>query len=217
MMSLARPGRCSSMRTLVSDLRYGVRTLRQNPGFTALAILSLTLGIGANTAIFQLLDAVRLRTLAVAEPQRLAMVQFVDTNGQRGSHATAYPALTNLQWEWLRDSQDAFSGVLAWWNNNFGIGAGGELHTARGVFVSGDYFRVLGIQPLRGRFFTAADDRRGCGVPGAVISYGFWQREFGGAPSVIGSKLRVNYQPVEIIGVTPASFSGLEIGRPDQP
>jgi hypothetical protein len=72
---------------------------------------------------------------------------------------------------------------------------------------------VLGIQPLRGRFFTAADDRRGCGVPGAVISYGFWQREFGGAPSVIGSKLTVNYQPVEIIGVTPANFWGLEIGR----
>jgi putative ABC transport system permease protein len=179
------------MPTLLSDLRYGVRTLRQNPGFTTAAILSLTLGIGANTAIFQLLDAVRLRTLPVEDPNRLAMVQFVDTNGQRGSHATPYPALTNLQWEQLRDSQDAFSGVLAWWSNTFGIGTGSNSHAARGLFVNGDYFRVLGVQPLRGRLFTGADDRRGCGVPGAVISYAFWQREFGGAPSAIGSKLAV--------------------------
>jgi putative ABC transport system permease protein len=214
MMYLARPGRCSSMPTLLSDLRYGVRTLRQNPGFTTAAILSLTLGIGANTAIFQLIDAVRLRTLPVEDPNRLAMVQFVDTNGQRGVHATPYPALTNLQWEQFRDSQDAFSGVLAWWSNTFGIGTGSNSHAARGLFVSGDYFRVLGVQPLRGRLFTGADDRRGCGVPGAVISYAFWQRrEFGGAPSAIGSKLAVNYQPIEIIGVTPANFSGLEIGR----
>jgi hypothetical protein len=88
--------------------------LRQNPGFTTIAILSLALGIGANTAIFQLIDTVRLRTLPVAEPQRLAMVQFVDATKQRGGHATAYPALTNPQWEHFRDSQDLFSGVLAW-------------------------------------------------------------------------------------------------------
>ena len=202
-----------SMRTLLSDLHYGFRTLRQNPGFTAVATLSLTLGIGANTAIFQLLEAVRLRSLPVAEPQRLAMVQFVDASKQRGSHATAYPALTNPQWERLRDSQAAFSSVLAWWNNNFGVGTGSTLHNVRGLFVSGDYFHVLGLQPLHGRFFTAADDHRGCGVPGAVISYAFWQREFGGSPSAIGSKLTLNYQPVEVIGISPAGFSGLEIGR----
>jgi hypothetical protein len=92
------------MRTL-KDLRYALRTLRQNPGFTTVAILSLALGIGANTAIFQLIDVVRLRTLPVAEPQRLAMVQLTNRKGQRGSMATGYPALTNPQWERLRDSR----------------------------------------------------------------------------------------------------------------
>ena len=201
------------MRTLLADLRYGIRTLRQNPGFTTIAILSLALGIGANTAIFQLLNAVRLRTLPVAEPQRLAMVQFADTHGQRGSHATPYPALTNLQWERLRDSQEAFSGVLAWWLNNFGMGSPSNLRLVRGLFVSGDFFRVLGVPAIRGHVFTAADDHRGCGIPGAVISYAFWQRQFGGEASAIGSKLTLNYQPVEVIGITPASFTGLEVGR----
>jgi predicted permease len=199
--------------TVLQDSRYALRSLTRTPGFTMVAISTLALGIGANTALFQLLDAVRLRTLPVAEPQRLAMVQFVDTRGQRGSHATAYPALTNLQWERLRDSQDAFSGALAWWSNNFGVGTRAELHTARGLFISGDYFRVLGVQPLEGRFFTAADDHRGCGLPGAVISYSFWQREFGASRSTVGAKLTLNYQPVEVIGITPPSFSGLEIGR----
>jgi len=201
------------MRTALTDLRYGIRTLRLNPGFTAIAILSLALGIGANTAIFQLLDAVRLRTLPVPDPQRLALVDLADHTGQRGSEATAYPALTNPQWEHLRDKQDAFSGVLAWGNNNFGLSPGGEVQLARGMFVSGDFFRVLGVPALRGRVFTAADDRRGCGLPGAVISYAFWQRQFGGEASAIGSKLTLNYQPVEIIGVAAAGFSGLEIGR----
>ena len=200
------------MRAFVKDLRYGIRTLRQNPGFSLVAILSLALGIGANTAIFQLVDAVRLRTLPVANPQRLALIDFADTRSQRGGHATPYPALTNPQWERLRDTQHVFSGMLAWWDNNFGLATGGESRLARGMFVSGDYFRVLGVPAVLGRVFTAADDRRGCGVPGAVISYAFWQREFAGDPSAIGRKLTLNYQPVEVIGVTPPGFSGLEIG-----
>ena len=211
MSNLARPPACLSM--LLQDLRYGARTLRQNPGFASVAVLSLALGIGANTAIFQLIDTVRLRTLPVSDPQGLVTIGFASTNGQRGSHVTNYPALTNPQWERLRGAQDAFSGMLAWWANNFGLNpAGGEQRLARGLFVSGDFFRVLGVPALRGRVFTAADDRRGCGLPGAVISYAFWQREFGGEPSAIGRKLTLNYNPVEIIGVTPAGFSGLEIG-----
>ena len=201
------------MRPLLRDLRYGVRTLRQNFGFTTVAILSLALGIGANTAIFQLIDTVRLRSLPVSDPESLVMVKLAGSQGWRGSQASPHPALTNPQWERLRDSQDVFSGMLAWWENGFGIGSGGELQMARGVFVSGDFFRVLGVPALRGRVFTAANDHRDCGLPGAVISYGFWQRQFGGDPSAIGSKLTVNYQPVEILGVTPAGFSGLEIGH----
>ncbi len=197
----------------VRDFRYGIRTLRQNPGFTLIAILSLALGVGANTAIFQLIDTVRLRTLPVAEPQRLAMLQFVDATKQRGGHATSYAALTNPQWERFRDSQDMFSGVFAWWGNSFSLSTGGDLRLAKGILVSGDFFRVLEVPAWRGRVFTAADDHRGCGLPGAVISYAFWQREFAGDPSAVGKKLTLNYQPVEIVGVTPAGFNGVEVGR----
>ncbi len=201
------------MGTLLQDLRYGLRTLRNNLSFTAVAVLSLALGIGADTAIFQLLDIVRLRTLPVTEPQRLAMLQLTDRTGWRGSQWSVYPALTNPLWERFRDSQDAFSSVLAWANNGFNLAQGGDQRPARGLFVSGDFFRVLGVEPLMGRVFSAADDRRGCGLPGAVISYSFWQRELGGDASVIGRKLTLNYQPVEVIGVTSAGFFGLEIGH----
>ncbi|PYT64801.1 MAG: hypothetical protein DMG39_31040 [Acidobacteria bacterium] len=112
----------------------------------------------------------------------------------------------------LRDQQDVFSGVLAWGSNGFGLAPPGEGRLAQGLFVSGDFFQVLGVRPLMGRVFTAADDRRGCGLPGAVISYAFWQRELGGDPSPIGRKLTLNYHPVEIIGVTPPGFFGLEVG-----
>jgi predicted permease len=194
------------------DLRYGLRTLRKNLGFTAVAVITLALGIGANTAIFQLIDALRLRAIRVKEPQQLLTVQLSDSTGARGSHASGYPVLTNPVWEKLRDQQDVFSGVLAWGSNSFGLTPGGEGRLAQGLFVSGDFFHVLGVRPLLGRVFTAADDRRGCGLPGAVVSYAFWQRELGGDPSPIGRKLTLNYHPVEIIGVTPPGFFGLEVG-----
>src|SRR5258708_98584 len=159
------------MGTLLQDLGYGLRMLRNNLGFTTVAVLSLALGIGANTAIFQLLDVVRLRTVPVKEPQQLAMVQLADRTGWRGSQATVYPALTNPMWERFRDSQDAFSGVLAWGNNEFNLAPGGEVRLARGLFVSGDFFRVLGVVALKGRVLAAADDRRGCGVAGSGITY----------------------------------------------
>jgi hypothetical protein len=200
------------MWPLLKDLRYGLRLLRGNPGFTTVAVLSLALGIGANVAIFQLLDAVRLRTLPVKEPQKLAMLQLADRTGWRGSQQGPYPALTNPIWERFRDTQNAFAGVLAWGNNDFNLAPGGDVRMVRGMFVSGDFFRVLGVQPIEGRVFTAADDRKGCGLTGAVISYAFWQRELGGDAAVIGRKLTLNGQSVDIAGVTPADFTGLAAG-----
>src|SRR5215471_1352633 len=198
---------------VAQDLRCGLRSLRKNPGFTAVAVLTLALGIGANTAIFQLIDALRLRVIPVKDPQQLVTVQLADSTGIRGHETSGYPVLTNAIWEKLRDNQDVFSGVLAWGSNNFGLTPGGEVRLAQGLFVSGDFFQVLGVRALMGRVFTAADDRRGCGLPGAVVSYAFWQRELGGDPSAIGHKLTLNYHPVEIIGVTPPGFFGLEVGR----
>jgi putative ABC transport system permease protein len=198
---------------MARDVRYALRSLRKSPGFTAAAITTLALGIGANTAIFQLIDAVRLRTLPVPNPQSLVTVQLADRTGWRGGQNGAFPALTNPQWERLRDTQPgAFSGLLAWSENVFGLDANNPAHTAMGLFVSGSFFHVLGVHPLMGRVFSAGEDKRGCGVSGAVISYAFWQREFGGNPAVIGKKLTLNYQPVEIIGVTPAAFTGLDVG-----
>ena len=198
---------------LSRDIRYGLRSLRKSPGFTAAATITLALGIGANTAIFQLIDAVRLRTLPVPDPQSLATVQLADRTGWRGGQNGAFPTLTNPQWERLRDTQpSAFSGLLAWSENVFGLDANNPAHTALGLFVSGNFFHVLDVQPLIGRVFSFEEDKRGCGLPGAVISYAFWQREFGGNPAVIGRKITLNYQPVEVIGVTPAAFTGLDVG-----
>src|SRR6266487_5060578 len=197
----------------MNDFRFALRQLRKNPGFTSVAVLTLALGIGANTAIFQLLDAIRLRALPARKPQELALVQIADMTGARGNFSSFYPAVTKPLWERIRDTQQAFSGMFAWSAGGFNLTTSGEPRSARGLWVSGDFFSVLGIQPILGRVFTTADDQRGNGLAGVVISFAFWQREFGGDISVIGRKLALDGHTVEVIGVTPASFFGLEIGR----
>jgi putative ABC transport system permease protein len=198
---------------MMQDLRFGVRMLLKHKGFTAVAVLSLALGIGANTAIFQLLDAVRLRALSVNAPQELAEVRLTTMDGTRGNKSAPYPAVTNPIWEQLREQQQAFSSLCAWSPDSFNLAQGGEVRNARALWVSGDFFSVLGVQPMLGRVFTVADDQRGCAAPGAVISHGFWQREYGGAADIIGRKLTLGNRPFEIIGVTPSDFFGLEVGR----
>jgi predicted permease len=201
------------MGNLWQDLKFGARLLRLNPGFAAVAMMSLALGIGANTAIFQLLDAVRLRTLPVKNPQELAVVKIDDRKWGSGHFEGPYSALTNPIWEQIRDRQEGFSGIFAWAADNFNLATGGEVHYVRGNYVSGDYFRVLAEQPLLGRVFSLADDHRGCGASGAVISYGFWQREFGGDASALGRKITVEGRPFEITGITEPGFYGVEVGR----
>ncbi|HJQ25493.1 MAG TPA: ABC transporter permease [Blastocatellia bacterium] len=200
------------MENLFQDLRYGLRTLRNRPGFSAAVILVLALGIGATTAIFQLLDAVRLRTLPVRAPQELAEVRMADMKGARGGKARSL-SVTYPIWEQIRDRQQAFSGVFAWGTDNVNLAPGGEVRSARMLYVSGDLFNTLGVQPVLGRLFTTTDDQRDCGAPGLVISYEFWQREYGGDTNVIGRKLTLGDQSFDIIGVTPASFFGMEVGR----
>ena len=198
---------------MLHDLRFGVRMLLKNPGFTAVAVLSLALGIGANTAIFELVNAVRLKTLPVSNPQQLVNVRLTDMLAARGNKPANYPSVTNPIWEQIRDRNEAFSGLAAWGRNDFNLAQGGEMRNAKGLWVSGDFFNVLGVQPALGRLLTTADDQRGCAAPGAVISHAFWQREYGGDRSVLGRKVMLSDQPFEIIGVTPASFFGLEVGR----
>ena len=182
------------------DIRYGLRTLAANPGFTATAVLSLALGIGANTAIFSILNAVLLRSLPVEDPQRLVQVRI----GAQGDDE-----LTNPIWEQVRDRQQAFSGTLAYAPDRFDLADGGESHYATGLWVSGDFFRVLGVPAIEGRVFTRDEDRRGT-APQAVISYSFWKRKFDGDAGVIGKTVRLNRHTFEIVGVTPPWFRGLD-------
>src|SRR5712692_5381345 len=203
----------SVVDTLWQDLKFGFRLLRFNTGFAAAAILSLALGIGANTAIFQLLDAVRLRTLPVKHPEQMAKITIDHRNGASGSFTTRYPELTYPQWEQIRAQQLAFSDIFAWGPNLFNISPGGEVHNVQGLWVSGEFFQTLGVEPILGRVLTPADDRTDCGSSGVVISYSFWKHSYAGENSVIGKTLLLNRHPFEIIGVTPAEFYGVEVGR----
>ena len=205
--------RVNYIENLVQDVRHGLRQLRRNPGFTSVAVLTLALGIGANTAIFQLLDAVRLRSLPVKNPRELTLVHLADRRGWRGSQVTAYPALNNPLWEYIRDHQQAFSGVLAWSPTNLGITEGDHERSVRGLWVSGDFFNVLGIRPALGRLFTSSDDRPGCGPSGVVVSYAFWQGHLAGDRQITGRALAIGAHPVAILGVTQAGFTGPEIGH----
>ena len=197
---------------MIQDLRFGIRILLKNPGFTMVAVLSLALGIGANTAIFQLLNAVRLKTLPIKNAQELAEIRLTDMSGTRGNKSARYPAVTNPIWEEIRGRQQGFSGIAAWGSGSFNLAQGGEVRPAKGLWVSGDFFNVLGVQPELGRTFMTAEDQRGCSAPGVVISHSFWQREYGGDKSVVGRKLSLSDHQFEIIGITPASFFGLEVG-----
>jgi hypothetical protein len=162
---------------ILQDVRYALRALRASPGFSAVAILSLALGIGANTAIFSLIDSVILKTLPVAHPENLLQVTMGDNNS----------SFTNPIWEQIRDRQDVFSGIFAYGGGRMNLADGGEARYASGNFASGQFFDTLGLRPLIGRTFTVADDKRGCPAT-AVLSYGFWQREYGGRADAVGKK-----------------------------
>jgi putative ABC transport system permease protein len=194
------------------DVRYGLRVLRRSPVFAAVAIISLALGIGANAAIFQLIDNVRLRSLPVPQPRELAEIRL-DGPDAFGTYDTVYARATYPLWEQIRAHQQAFSGVFAWGSTQFIIGRGGDARAGQGLWVSGELFPVLGLTPERGRLLSAADDRRGCGAQAAVISHGFWQSRFGGADSAIGQTLVVFEQPFTIVGVARQTFTGLEVGQ----
>ena len=199
------------LESLWHDMRSASRVFVKNPGFSVIVVATLALGIGANTAIFELLDTVLLQSLPVKNPQELAQVRIVDMDKARGAVSSGYPVVTNLIWEKLREDHPGFSGIAAWRDTGFSRDAGGDSRFVNGLYVSGEFFRVLGVSSVAGRVFTAEDDRPGCGLPGAVVSYGFWQREFGGRPA-LGQKLSLNDKSVEVIGITPANFFGVAVG-----
>jgi predicted permease len=187
--------------TVAGDLRYALRGFRSAPGFALVAVLSLALGIGANTAIFTLIDAVVLKSLPVSHPEELIGVTRDSVN-----------LYTNPLWEQIRDRQDMFDGILAHGEAEFNLADGGEVRNATASWVSGDYVRTLGVRTVVGRPIVREDDQRGC--PGVVVlSHAFFQREFAGDESAIGRKLSLDGHPFQIIGVADPRFPGLEVGR----
>jgi predicted permease len=200
------------LESMGQDLRYGARLLRLNPGFAFVAIASLALGIGANTAIFQLLDAVRLRSLPIQNPQELAEVRIAGGNGGFGLNDGGYSQLTRHIWQQIKEHHEPFSGVFAWNVDDWRVGQGSDLRRTRGLHVSGEFFRVLGVQPWRGRLLSPEDETT-CPSSRAVVSYAYWQGEMGGRELGPGSTRMINGNFVEIIGVTPPGFSGLAVGE----
>ncbi|HUE20112.1 MAG TPA: ABC transporter permease, partial [Bryobacteraceae bacterium] len=187
---------------IVDDFRAGLRTFRKHPAFAAIMILTLALGIGADTAIFSLIDAVMLRSLPVTHPEQLVQVRM-DADD---------PFFTNPLWEQLRDHQDLFAGLFAYSQARFNSTAGGEARYANGEWVSGDFFSTLGTAAAVGRTFTPADDRRGC-APVAVLGYDFWLRQYGGDPEILGRSISLDGHPFQILGVGRAGFTGIDVGR----
>ncbi len=204
--------RWPSIEGFFADLCYALRTLRKTLGFTATAKVTLALGIGANTSIFMLLDAIRLRSLPVQNQQELAEVWITDSGHQGMGLNQQYGELTRPLWQEIRDQQQSFSGVFAWSVNLRHVGRGSEMRHFHELRVSGDFFRVLGVRPFRGRLLMP-EDEGACPMTSAVARYSYWQGELGGRDLSEGIKLVVDNELVEIIGVTPPELYGMVVGE----
>jgi putative ABC transport system permease protein len=193
------------MSGLAQDLRYAVRQMRKNPGFTAVAMLTLALGIGANTAIFSVLNGVLLKMLPVREPAEL--VQLEETYRGQAFNFFSYPTYLRL-----RDTNQVFSNLFAWAIRGMNAKFGGDVEPVEGMYVTGNYYAGLGVPALVGRTILPEDDRAGA-APVVVLSYNAWQKRFGANPKVIGQTIMLERVPVTVVGVTPAWFFGTEVGR----
>src|SRR5687767_10236097 len=191
---------------LARDLRFAFRQMRQTPIVSGVALLSLALGIGANVAIFSLVNALILKALPIHEPERLVQLRLTDTNPR--NHQTSF---TNPQWEYLRDHQDIFTGVTAVGYARFNLNTTGEMRLVSGMYASARLLDTLGVAPIIGRTFTEDADRRGS-EPIAILSYGFWQREYGGDRAVLGRPITLDGNAFTIVGVTPPEFFGVRVG-----
>jgi len=197
-----------SIETLFQDLRYGARILVKNPGFTFVAVLSLALGIGANTAIFTLMDAVLFKLLPVRDPEQLVIVAHAGQSelSSELSRSSNYP-----MYEFFRDHNRTLAGLSAFWQIDLKVRPQSETETVAGQFVTPNFFSVLGVNAMVGRTFSAMDENESSVV---VLSHRLWERKFGADPAVVGKPLAVNGRPLTIIGVTPPDFLGLEAGKP---
>jgi predicted permease len=198
---------------VMRDVRYALRGFRKGPAFTLVAVATLALGIGANTAIFQLLDAVRLRSLPISNPQELAEVKIVGGNHGFGINNGPYAQLTQPVWQEIRQHHDPFSGVFAWRNRDRLFGHPSDARRIHGLDVSGEFFGVLGIRPWQGRLLLPEDHTTDCKTSRVVVSYPFWRAQMGGRVLAANTTLLVDGDLVEVVGVTPPGFFGMAVGE----
>jgi predicted permease len=194
---------------MITDIRYALRMLAKNPAFAGVVVLTLALGIGANAAIFSLLDQVLIQSLPVANPDQLVVLSAYypkDGPGIDGSFSYA-------MYQDLRDRNSAFSGVIARGGTQMNVTYGDRTERVLGELVSGNFFEVLGVRPWAGRFFTQDDDRTPSAHPVAVLSYAFWERRFNKDPNIIDKTILVNETPLTVLGVTPPGFYGLDLSN----
>src|SRR5262245_12585872 len=191
------------------DIRYASRRLIAQPGFTIVMVLTLALGIGANTAIFSIIDTLLLDSLPVDRPRELVLLNPTGLrNGWTAGNLTwSYPVYRSL-----RGGQRVFSGLIAERTDAVNLTIDGATERAVASIVSGNYFAVRGIRPLKGRLLSDADDRTRSGHPVVVLSYGFWVERFGMEPEIVGRDLRIGGHPFTVIGIADKRFNGLEVG-----
>ena len=195
---------------LVQDLRFGLRMLRKNPGFAAVAVLTLALGIGANTAIFTLLDQILLRLLPVKNPQQLVQLNI---EGQYYGSSWGWNTISYPMYRDFQDHNEVFSGMFCRYPTVVSLAVGGQAERVPAELVSGTYFSVLGVSAALGRTFTPDDDRVPNGHPVVVLGYNYWKQRLGGDPAILGKRLTVNKHDMTVIGVAQAGFDGVELGH----
>ena len=202
------------MNSFLQDLRHGIRVLSKSPGFTLVAVFTLALGIGANTAIFSLLDQVLLRRLPVPHPEQLATLHIPKPIvGRVWSDGDVTASIPYPFYKALRDNNPVFSGLLARFAVDVSVAFHGSTDRAQGELVSGNYFQVLGVRAALGRVFTPEDDRVAGANPVAVLSFGYWNSHLGADPSVLNQTILVNNIPLTIVGVSQPGFSGVQVGQ----
>jgi putative ABC transport system permease protein len=197
------------MGNIVRDLRYSLRTLRKNPGFTVVAVIALALGIGVNTSIFSLYNALALRPLPVKDPGRVVRL-FQTHFGESGAGVFSYPEYVDY-----RDRNPVLSGVAAWSWASAVMGSGDRVEDVKAMFVSGNYFDVLRADTAAGRTFVPEEDRTPDSHPVVVLSYGFWERRFARDPAVVGRTILLNGNPFTVVGVVARNFVGTDVEAPE--
>ncbi|PYT66416.1 MAG: multidrug ABC transporter substrate-binding protein, partial [Acidobacteria bacterium] len=193
----------------MGDFKYALRTLRRSPGYMAVAAMTLALGIGANTAIFSLLDQILLRLLPVKNPQQLVLLTMRGHHygSNWGGNAISHPMFRDFQ-----AHNDVFSGMFCRFRDPVSLTFAGQSERVNAELVSGTYFSVLGVNTILGRAFTPEDDRVPLGHPLAMLTYDYWKRRFGGDPGIVGKNLIVNGHNVTVLGVVQPGFDGVELG-----